>query len=374
MTKQNKYFNKDISVIVCAYNGENSIYNCLMSLARQKGIDSSKYEVLLVDDGSQDRTGILVKSFLEEHDGNLPVFRYIKIQHRGLSVARNTGMLSAKSSLIAYIDVDAVADKYWIYELLKAWNKYPDAESIGGRVKILNYQNCLAQMLHNAFYDEPDKSAIIGTNMSFKRQRLLDIGGFCDLFVSRGDETYLFGKMGDRFCNTEKNSTFIKWTDAVVYHPRPEKILKWLRERIMNGKMIVIVNKVLGIKDNILIKHSFKRLSFVIILVTLLFFIFFELPELLVVILGIMLIKWKVSKIWNGIFNLYKNKYGFFKALCAGYIIAILEDLGNLMFSYGVVIKHKKCFLLNKSTYSNQCSITKDYVIEEIDTNTLRYG
>ena len=205
MTEKDKHFNKEISIVVCAYNGENTIYNCIMSLAQQKGIDSSKYEVLLVDDESQDRTGTLMKSFLEEHDGNLPVFRYIKIQHRGLSVARNTGMLLAKSPLIAYIDQDAVAGEYWIYELLKAWKKYPSAESIGGRIKILNYQHRLAQFLHDAFYDESDKRAIIGTNMSFKRQRLLDIGGFCDLFVSRGDETYLFGKVGDRFCNTEKN-------------------------------------------------------------------------------------------------------------------------------------------------------------------------
>jgi len=371
MTEKDKHFNREISVVVCAYNGENSIYNCIMSLAQQKGIDSSKYEVLLVDDESQDRTGTLLKSFLGEHDGNLPVFRYIKIQHRGLSVARNTGMLLAKSSLIAYIDQDAVADEYWIYELLKAWKKYPDAESIGGRIQILNPENRLAQLLHDAFYDESDKRAIIGTNMSFKRKRLLDIGGFCDLFVSRGDETYLFGKMGDRFCNTEKNSTFIKWTDAVVYHPRPDKILKWLKERIINGKMIVLVNKALGIKNSILIKYSFKRLSFVIIGVILLFFVFFELRQLIVVILGILLIRWKGSKKWKGIFTIYKNQYGIFQALYAGYIIAILEDLGNLMFSYGIAKGYIKSFIYKENPNYNRCSITKEYIIDEMDSVAL---
>lgn len=351
-----------ISVVVCAYNEEENIYSCLKSLACQKGIDSSEYEVLIIDDESQDQTGNIVENILKEHNGNTPMFRYIRIQHRGLSVGRNTGLLTARAQLIAYVDADTVVDEYWVCEMLKAWKEYPNADSIGGRIRILNPRNKVAQLLHDAFYDKDDQWAIIGANMSFKRQRLLEIGGFCDIFVSRGDETYLFRKMGD-------DAKLEKWPSAVIYHKRPDSISSWLKERKSSGCMIVLIETMFKPKHLWLQRFAIKHMATVFIGFPLLVALIWKWPVVFPALLFIWLLRWKRSEIWKHIFYLYMEEHGFIKALISGYGAAILEDSGNIMFSLGILIT----YIMESKTgpLYHICSITKDHIVKELQSSSF---
>jgi hypothetical protein len=84
-----------ISVVVCSYNGSQTIRECLEALQKVEYLD---FEVIVVNDGSTDS--------LAEIAGEYP-FRLISSPNRGLSSARNTGMLATTGEIVAYVDDDA---------------------------------------------------------------------------------------------------------------------------------------------------------------------------------------------------------------------------------------------------------------------------
>src|SRR5438045_7334838 len=85
-----------VSVIIAAYNTAGFIGETLESVLR--GQDWSRYEVIVVDDGSSDDTADVVKSFDDVH--------YIWQENGGPGAARNTGIASAQGELIAASDSD----------------------------------------------------------------------------------------------------------------------------------------------------------------------------------------------------------------------------------------------------------------------------
>jgi hypothetical protein len=82
-----------VSVVICAYNAERTMRPCMESLRRLK---YPNYEVVVVDDGSRDRTAEIAMEF--------PEFRLIRQPNKGLSVARNVGLFAARGEIIAYTD------------------------------------------------------------------------------------------------------------------------------------------------------------------------------------------------------------------------------------------------------------------------------
>src|SRR5207245_1979051 len=94
-----------MSVIVCAYNEERTIEECLASLGR---CDYPGLEVIVCDDGSTDRTAHLASHF--------PV-QVLELAHGGLSVARNAGVAVATGELVAFLDADASCHPEWPYHL-----------------------------------------------------------------------------------------------------------------------------------------------------------------------------------------------------------------------------------------------------------------
>ncbi|KRN31273.1 glycosyltransferase [Weissella halotolerans] len=88
-----------VSVIVPTYNVETYISECLESILDQTVKD---IEVIIVDDGSHDKTVEVVAELAEQHS-NIQV---IKQKNQGVSVARNTGMSVAKGKYISFIDSD----------------------------------------------------------------------------------------------------------------------------------------------------------------------------------------------------------------------------------------------------------------------------
>lgn len=89
------------SIIVPVYNVEGFVEKCIDGVLAQTFSD---YELILVDDGSTDRSGIICERYAE--------FEHIKIIHKpngGLSSARNTGLQVANGRYVLFID----SDDYW---------------------------------------------------------------------------------------------------------------------------------------------------------------------------------------------------------------------------------------------------------------------
>ena len=108
-----------VSVIVPLYNKAAHIGRCLESIAGQTLAD---FEVIVVDDGSTDGSGELVRSFRDER------FRVVSQANAGPGAARNRGAAEAKADLLAFLD----ADDEWLPEYLA--NNIAALESAGSEV------------------------------------------------------------------------------------------------------------------------------------------------------------------------------------------------------------------------------------------------
>ena len=92
-----------ISVVICAYNAERTMDACLASL---RTLRYPNYEVIVVNDGSTDRTLEISQRY--------PEVRIISQENKGLSVARNVGIEHATGEIVAYTDSDCVVDPDWL--------------------------------------------------------------------------------------------------------------------------------------------------------------------------------------------------------------------------------------------------------------------
>ena len=96
-----------ISVIVPIYNVEKYVRKCLESLKNQT---MKRIEVICIDDGSTDRSGLIADEY-KTSPGVWPVFRVIHTENRGLSAARNRGIDESLSDWIMFVDSDDWVDE-----------------------------------------------------------------------------------------------------------------------------------------------------------------------------------------------------------------------------------------------------------------------
>ena len=99
-----------ISVIVPAYNAAGTIKHCLNSLLDQ---DFADYEIIVIDDGSNDSTGDICKKYMQEQQN----IRYIRQENAGPSAARNNGTQNAKGEYITFVDSDDYVGKHYLSKL-----------------------------------------------------------------------------------------------------------------------------------------------------------------------------------------------------------------------------------------------------------------
>ena len=91
-----------LSIIVPVYNVERFLPRCLDSLMRQD-MQTGEYEVICINDGSQDRSGIILAEYEAKHPD---IFKVITQKNQGVSVARNVGMKAAQGEYITFVDSD----------------------------------------------------------------------------------------------------------------------------------------------------------------------------------------------------------------------------------------------------------------------------
>lgn len=107
------------SVVVPLYNKENCIRMTLESVKKQSFKD---YEVIVVDDGSTDRSLEEARKIKSE---NITI---IHQQNQGVSVARNTGILHAQGQYIAFLDADDEWEPDYLKTIDHLIEKYPESD------------------------------------------------------------------------------------------------------------------------------------------------------------------------------------------------------------------------------------------------------
>lgn len=120
-----------ISVIVPVYNAENTLNSCLNSIKDQTYTD---FEVLLIDDGSKDKSGGICDEYANEDYR----FKVIHTSNQGVSSARNIGIEHIQGKYVMFID----SDDYVYPNYFETYIKYAEEKQvevvIGGLLRIEN--------------------------------------------------------------------------------------------------------------------------------------------------------------------------------------------------------------------------------------------
>lgn len=213
-----------ISVVICAYNAEQTITDCLAGVL---GLDYPDYDVIVVDDGSTDATGDLARRY--------PV-RVIPTENRGLSSARNTGLEAASGEIIAYLDSDAYPDPHWLRYLANTF-RTSDVVGVGGPNLPPPGDDAIAECVAAApggpthvLISDVMAEHIPGCNMAFRIAALREVGGFDPRFRAAGDDVDMCWRLQDRgwslgFCPA-----------AFVWHHRRNTVRAYWRQQCGYGR------------------------------------------------------------------------------------------------------------------------------------------
>ncbi|MEP7065320.1 MAG: glycosyltransferase [Gemmatimonadota bacterium] len=118
-----------VSVAICTRNRRRALERTLQSLADVERPASLAWEVLVVDNGSNDDTAALLAGAV----ARLPL-RTITERNVGLSHARNAAIVSARGDYIVWIDDDVIVDSQWLRAYHEAFLTWPDAAFFGGPI------------------------------------------------------------------------------------------------------------------------------------------------------------------------------------------------------------------------------------------------
>ncbi len=200
---------REISVVLCAYNGAPGVERCLRALREQTIAEA--LELIVVDDGSSDDTAEVAGR------GGARVVRHPA--NRGLAAARNSGIRAASADIIAFVDDDCIPEPNWAERLLGAYDD-DHVAGVGGLIVALSGEGIIGSYLerHNPLgpmeielgrsnrlcyrllqYAKRQWSterrderrpvyALVGANMSFRRRGLIQAGMFDPRFTFGAEE------------------------------------------------------------------------------------------------------------------------------------------------------------------------------------------
>lgn len=224
-----------ITVILCTYNRCDSLARALNSAVASTLPPSVEWEILVVDNNSNDQTSEVVASFCRRYPNR---FRYVFEPEPGLSNARNAGIQQSRGNILAFMDDDVTVEPTWLQNLTAALHN-GDWAGAGGRIlpeqtfSLPRWLSCEGRyaLAPLAMFDLGTEAgqlaeAPFGANMAFRKKMFEKYGGFrTDLGRRPGsmmsnEDTEFAGRLlaGGEPLRYEPS--------AVVYHPVPENRLQ----------------------------------------------------------------------------------------------------------------------------------------------------
>lgn len=247
-----------VSIIIPVLNGERHIGNCLKSIFNVN-YPKEYYEVILVDNGSTDRTLEIAMKY------NVKILSILNVT---IAAVRNYGAKNAKGEILAFIDSDCLPTKDWLRNAINVLADNSSIGIVGSKYPLSKGAGRMERAWHLVYNSNPNYIGptrwLSGGNLIARRKCFDAVGGFNEFLVTNEDVD---------FCSRAKKVGFVVWSDvsiSVIHLGNPRNFFQVFRKEYWYGKNI------LGVFLRNL--HSANQLGIV------LFSIFFLLVELQLVV------------------------------------------------------------------------------------------
>lgn len=219
------------SIIINTFNRVDFLRTCLRSLQRQT---YPALEVVVVQGPCDDNTEALCRDYAGK-------IKHIFCDQVNLAYSRNIGVLASSGEVCAFIDDDSVAHPRWVENLIGGYSSSESVVGVGGYtydVTGTQYQSkaslcdrrgdvesLLDASLLEAAIDNPVVTdglfpSLLGTNSSFRRSAILEVGGFDEVFAYYLEETDLCLRLSTR------GGVIKTVPSALVYHRYAESHIR----------------------------------------------------------------------------------------------------------------------------------------------------
>ncbi len=197
----------ELSVVVPTHNQSELLRHCLQSLVNQT-LDPASCEIVVVDDGSTDRTADVLNEFgARVKPLRLPV-------NRGRSAARNAGIAAASAPLIVFVDSDVVVGTDFLQWHIATHRRFGAGILCRGPVVLVHDLSAVPNGKKPIRASSP---AYLDTaNASLEKAALEEAGMFDERFPGYGWEDF---ELGLRLKRAGIRRVFCP--PAVVYHVQP---------------------------------------------------------------------------------------------------------------------------------------------------------
>ena len=206
-----------VSVVICTFNRKKLLRKCLSSIFALN-YPKSRYEIIVVDGGSNDGTEELCRQF--------PNVKLVIEKKSGLACARNRGAQLSRGSIIAYTDDDCIVENQWLRNLVAGFNFSKSVVGVGGPVCPL-HQEIIPKNVFVlgplGFYDEGKTMKfvpiLVMPSAAFKREIFRIVQFDETLGVTKRGNLVLMGEDMD-FCRniTKAGYKLLYLPQAKVYH------------------------------------------------------------------------------------------------------------------------------------------------------------
>ncbi len=222
-----------VSIIIPARNAADCIGNCLSALSRQT-IPRHQFEIIVVDDGSEDDTAAVAES----HD-----VLVLRMRPAGPARARNAGVERANSAILLFTDADCTPRINWVERMVAAFDD-PDVAGVKG-VYQSTQKEVVAQFVQFEYERKyaymaqfPEIDFIDTYSAGFRRDVFRKLGGFDTTFpeASVEDQEFSF-----RMHSAGHRMIFLQ--DAIVNHLHANGFMGYFKKKFRIGYWKVKVLK-----------------------------------------------------------------------------------------------------------------------------------
>ena len=221
------------SIVVPFFNLNDNVNQCIRSLLAQRS-DGFTFEIIAVDNGSDDGTLVRLQSFA-------PQIRVLQQTIPGAAAARNCGIRAARGRYLALIDGDCVAGRHWLVSLIAGAQGLKENVIVGGPILPKDPDRLVAVFSRKLFdqrkaMTSPKFPYAASGNMLVSRSLLLQLDLFDETFMRAHDVDFSWRAL------KERSAQFIFVPEAPVFHSNPRTLGDLFREGMKHGKGQAIIS------------------------------------------------------------------------------------------------------------------------------------